>query len=330
MKLVITYYTDRFSILRSIWKMRDSQPQTNARSDCVTQADLGGRIVVLDLEEMEIENERRVRTPFGVTTDGSRIFVATGADQWTARADGSLIRVYNMSLEQIGSIDNKLFNDIHNITYHVGKDQRPEIVVTSTGIDTVLAVGLDGVTTFTWGAIDHGYNTTSLGAQRFLRDNADHRYCNYPTPSHTTHVNTAFQQGNRVYATLCKQGRIIRIHRDTGRADVIIEGLNYPHSFLPVNDRQFIVCDTTYVGSGYSKERYGRVLIYDTSFNPVITIEDDFCWVQHAFPAELHGAPVFIIADSNNSRLVFYGLDGRKIGECRYNPEWRISSFVPL
>jgi hypothetical protein len=329
MKLLTTFFTDHFSVLRDHWRKGDIGKKDGCYLVVEHQPlDLGGRIAILDWEKKMIEYEREVRTPFGVAEHDGVIYVTTGDDNWHSIGDGSSIRKYDGKLQQLGVISNQCMNDSHGMS--IAPDGT--IWLASTGLDLILGMDMQGNTKHTWYATEHGFTHDLTGNVRRISKQMDHRRSVYMTPFQTTHLNTVFEQDDYLYATLWAQGQVIKISKESGEHSVVVDGLCYPHSFLPTNDGGYLVSDTRYKYPDEAKSltHYGRVVIFDDAFRQKAIIEDDFCWVQDARHVRHRNEDFIAVADSNNNRICLYDLNRKKVDQWVFDKEWKIGTITPL
>ncbi|MBT4022108.1 hypothetical protein HN789_01010 [archaeon] len=328
MKLLITYFTDRFSVLEDHWaKGQTGNDEVVSLVEEHQPLDLGGRIDILDWDTKTIERTVQVRTPFGADYDGENFFVTTGHDDWLNWGDGTMLRVYDRDLKQVRTFSNPNLADVHDMSL---TEDKKGLLISSSGLDLILGTDLYGNTTHTWYATDHGFKEDQKGRTRTIEKEIDHRKRVYMTPQQTTHVNGVFEQNGKHYATLWVQGAAIEIDPETGEFREVVTGLTHPHSFLPTANGGYIVSDTRYryPNEEDSKTHYGRVLLFDDKFQQTMALEDDFCWVQDARVVPMGKDYGILVADSNNHRINLYDMQGKKSDTYQYDRELKIATMT--
>jgi len=207
-------------------------------------------------------------------------------------------------------LSHRSFNDLHSIV-----PTKRGFLLTSTGTDSITEMDRHGMIIYEWCALDHGYQLSQTHSIRKLDRSLDQRYVFYPTPDHTTHVNSACfadPEEEVILATLFHQGTIIAIERPSGLAHTLVRGLNHPHDLRPFPGRGWLVSDTS----------NNRTLVLDERWHVTQEITLGFDWVQSSVPLA-DGS--IIIADANNARLVRVYLDSQRPHEVRtFPPDWRI------
>lgn len=198
-----------------------------------------------------------------------------------------------------GEIDLEVRSPFFNLVRTVQRTERG-LLVSASGIDAVLEVGLDGEVIWGWWASDHGYDLLKSGARRELERGDDHRLRCYPSHAQTTHLNSAIvdpHDPSQILVVLFYQGSVIRIDRATGEHKVVIEGLNGPHHVRATPEGYMV-----------SNTRRGFVQIHDRDFRLVDRVFGSnervprmFRWTQDALrtPWGTH-----LIADGNRFRIL--------------------------
>lgn len=197
----------------------------------------------------------------------------------------------------IQTLNNPLFNDLHTCAPSLSGN----LLVVATGVDAVLEVDFEDASKVYWDwlATEHGYNTTATGNIRVIDRKFNYQSVVTVTPEHTTHINTAINdRPNRILVTLFHQGEIIEIDMPSKRSKCLMSGLKSPHN-IRLREGGFMVSDT----------RANRVLLLDNNFAIEREITGMFDWVQDAL--ELDGNLGYLIADSNNDRLVLSVASGQ-------------------
>ena len=288
--------------LKAQWTLRNiehSQVLEKSRDNvkAVPHEEFGGSIVLVDPFQLNKGFLAEVVVPlaFGmcICEQDSSLYVTSGTVLSQIKG-GKCIREF----------DNSLFNDLHSLTPSASGN----LLVTSTGVDAILEVDFDDTSYvyWDWFATENGYNTTGAGNKRHIDRERNYQQTITTTPEHTTHINTALNDlPHRVLATLFHQGELIEIDRESRQSRVILSGLKSPHNIRKRNDG-FMVCDT----------RANRVLLLDEELCIERELKGDFDWVQDA--VEIVDKNCYLIADSNNDRLVLLDRFGKKFSFMQY------------
>lgn len=314
--LAISFHGTRMSSVRALWEERRARPSVSRynldampmmRWGCEPYS--GGTFVVYDWEAGQVV--------WQVDIDGATGFC------WHERflyvnmlRLGDILVLDGQGREQY-RLSNRLLNNLHTIV-----PTRSGFLISSTGVDSIFEIDRVGNIIYEWCALDQGFDHTVDGRVRALDRTQDHRYIEYPTPAHTTHVNGArFAAADEqtILATLFHQGTIIAIDRRSGRSRILVDGLLAPHDLRPHPHGGWVVSDT----------RRNQVLLFDEDWRVERRIAHDFNWVQSAAP--LNDGSV-IVADANHNRLVRV-YPGNEPTEIRiFPPDWRIYLIeeVPL
>jgi len=162
-----------------------------------------------------------------------------------------------------------------------------------------------------WLATENGFNKTASGMDRNIDRDLNYQNIMTFTTDHTTHINTSLNDNpGRILATLFHQGKLIEINKSSKKVNVILEGLKSPHNIRKRSDG-FMVCDT----------RANRVLLLDQKFNVTKILKHDFDWVQDAL--EIYDRETYLVADSNNNRLVLIDCLGKLISSMEWKKDTR-------
>lgn len=250
-----------------------------------------------------------VRTPLGFYYSAALGALLTCSDHW----------IYAIRAGQVARVINhRLFNCLHGIS-RSARSRMESVYIASTGIDAILEVRLDDSVAclWDWFATEHGYNCTPSGDLRSIDRSMKQQGVEYPTPTHTTHVNSVVQfDRHTILATLFHQGFIISIDLNSKLSRPVLKGLRRPHS-IRRNKGGFLVCDTA----------SGRVLVLDERLQQRRAISGAFDWIQDA--CELRDGTI-AVADSNNHRVVGVNPSGRPVWERSYDADIRIGGLLPV
>lgn len=296
--------TKNLDLLQNYWQFRKTVGALteDTKLERPKGESLGGEIFCLRVhcEQPQLLAAIDVRTPMGLYYNVRRKELFTGSDHWIAKIRGGKVLSY---------LDNPWFNDIHWISPSPRKDFEA-ILVASTGIDAVLEINLDNPEQCLrdWFATEHGYEHSLNGQRREVPRNLVHQGIDYPTPTHTTHVNSILPLGNdSLLATLFTPGQLVQIDLNSKDVKIIIDGLKHPHGIRKLHDGGFILSDTA----------NNKVIILNEAFQVEREITSEFNWVKDAY--ELSDGSI-VIVDCNNYRLVRVD----KLGNCLW--EWMVET----
>jgi hypothetical protein len=216
----------------------------------------------------------------------------------------------------VGELDNNLFNDIHSLS----KSRRNNLLITSTGIDSILEIDFDNPKKIIWDwfATESGYNKTPTGKTRIINRKLNYQNITTTTPEHTTHINSCLNyKKGKILATLFHQGQLVEIDMKTKKSRILLNNLKCPHHIRKRKDG-YLISDT----------KNNRVLILDKKFNTKKIIENDYNWVQDAI--ELKNGD-FVIGDSNNDRFIRVNKNGDELGILKMKKNTRkMFSFLTI
>jgi hypothetical protein len=285
---------------------------------CLSDVSFAGLMVVLDWDQQRIvwrsDWRGAVVTPAGHCyaddvmylndLEAAHIFVVDMCDQ-----PGRLLR----------RISHPYLNDLHSI-----RRTRHGLLVTCSGVDLVMELGLDGHARYEWWAAEHGYVTTPSGHHRLAGRNQEHRSQYYHTRYQTTHVNDAtFTDASERYllALLFHQGQLVRIDRaqpaDRQEAEVLIDGVPHPHS-LQRTPTGWLLCSSS----------ARQVLLLDERFQIRERIAYSGGWLQDC--RWLSGQRL-LLNDVDNHRLVeLSGPRWTPSAVLPYDPGWRMGELAVL
>jgi hypothetical protein len=217
-------------------------------------------------------------------------------------------------------ISHPYLNDIHSLM----RTSRG-LLVTSSGVDAILELSLEGEVLWEWWAAEHGYSMTPSGRQRESGRNGEHRNQYYHTRYQSTHVNSASVGGDDdrfVFALLFHQGALIRIDRTLEatkqHGDIVMEGLMRPHAL-----------ERTHNGWQFANSVGGGLVFLDDHLAVQDQIPYDAGWIQDC--TRLQDGRV-LLNDVDNHRIVEFSpgppwVSGRVV---KYDDEWRMCELVEV
>ena len=268
------------------------------KSNDVFTGSPGGKIQLLEqLEPMgkyRLLDEIYPTKPFGMEyVAGEGLYFLTGLP---CCVDGALGDEHILRLNDQGEIDlvikHPLFSQLRSL-----RRTKNGLLITSSGIDAILEVDLQGEIIWSWFGTEQGYSTKYGSAERTIDRDFDHRTLCYPGRLQTTHLNSAIvdpYDASKILTILFYQGKVARIDRATLELDIVIEDLNGAHHIRPHSK-----------GYMLSNSRKGETRIFDRNFKPLNTIAGTsplfpVKWVQDTIelPSGSH-----LIADCNSFNL---------------------------
>ena len=313
MEIFVSYITDRFSKLQAFWKRAaEAERQAGAffGTDTSEELDLGGLVQVIDWGSKRVMKKASLPTPAGFDFGADGVYLAVG---------GSRIAVLDERLNVTRELSHRLFNVVHSVNI-----SEKGILVSSSGVDSIIEVNQYGDELFVWSAVEHGYNVDPKGRQRAVDLKIDHRMVKYPTLQQATHINSAVYAGTTcfsketVYASLFHQGQIVAIDKLTKKCEVVLSGLRHPHAVY-MNGDDIIFSDT----------ENQKVMLTDKNFKNCRSLHfSQANWIQDA--SFLSNGNI-ILADSNNNRILeVEPSNGRVIDEFKYSPEYKVYSVKEM
>jgi hypothetical protein len=272
--------------------------------------DQGGLLCLLN-ENGEALEQIELPMPAGMTFSDQGVLVASIEEVNEVAPDLSTIQRNVVSLPP--------FNMLHSLS----RSSRGYLVA-STGVDAILEFTRSGELLWSWWATEHGFEYTPKGERRVLDMNGDYRGTKFGTLAQTTHVNSVAElPDGTVLATLFHQGMVIRIEREDGSWQPVLEGLDHPHSVRILADNYFTVADT---GRG----RGLMVNIKDGKGRIEAEVDAQTNWLQDCAYDQHHDN--WILVDGKNSHVTLRaGITGeRAIRRFDLDPEWRLYEILPL
>ncbi|CAF2093197.1 unnamed protein product [Rotaria magnacalcarata] len=322
--VAVSFLTDQFHVLKNHWKKntskKDSHTGTAKSIDGIEgyqkgyEPELGGKFIIINWPSKEIIYTLDLDAPAGFFIDTNHLYIANNRLNYISVID------LNTRME-IRRINNRAFNCLHSIQYM----DNQTILVTSTGIDAILEINLEGEILNTWYATEHEYITTPNGEQRHVSRDFDHHHYTYPTLHQTTHVNSAMILNDKYFlATLFHQGSLVKINRHSGRSTVLLSELHCPHGIkrlksMKENDIDWMLCNT----------KRNEILFLNDCFTVTRKVFlEDVHWLQDA--SQIQNGNI-IIADANNSRIIEIDpILNTVTSEFNYSTDWRIYQISDL
>lgn len=243
----------------------------------------GGKLTIIDWHSKQTLWECEAPTPAGFVLKGKEFLVCDelGDEIVSVNSRGEIKQFFS----------HPLFNYPHDLT---NLDNR--FLVTSTGLDSILEFDQDGKLLFEWHAVLWGYNKTPTGQERVIDFSKDHRGIRYATLDRTVHINSAVYfdaSGKTILTTFFHTGELVLIDKETGRPQVIIDGLDHPHAIHRGLDNTFI----------FSETGKSRVHILDGKLKIIKTFDNKHgCeWIQDSV---FTPNGTILIGDANKTRIL--------------------------
>ena len=307
-RILITFSTTRFRELRATWKAFDASSRSGELTAFgTTRLDeeyCGGRVVIVNWATKFVEREVAVNRAGGALPWENRFLVGA--------YDKILWLDQDLNVRE--RIDDHRFNNIHGLC------RNPEgIAVASTGIDSILYLDSSLSVTGHWCAVEHGFKKDPRGKIRQLDMSVDHRRLMYPTLLHTTHVNSLHWVEDSpepsIYAVLFHQGTVQKVVRESGKHQIVIDGLSAPHAVGQLSSKDWIVansaCNQAITWKGERPNQRSDT-VYFAGCD----------WVQDVKPNRVGTG--YFVADCNGCRIAETNESGRTIGEWRYPEDWKV------
>ncbi len=294
------------------------------KSNDVFTGSPGGKIQLLEqlepLGKFRLLDEIYPTKPFGMEyVAGEGLYFITGLP---CCIDGQAGDEHILRLNDQGEIDlvikHPLFSQMRSL-----RRTKNGILVTSSGIDAILEVNLQGEIIWDWFGTEQGYSTRYGGGERTIDRDFDHRTLCYSGKLQTTHLNSAIvdpYDESKILTILFYQGKVARIDRETLQLEHVINNLNGAHHIRPHSK-----------GYMLSNSRKGETHIYDHNFQLLEIIDGTNSlfpvkWVQDTVeqPSGSH-----LIADCNTFNLRERTADGK---ERKFNTQMpnRIFQIEPV
>ncbi len=322
MKLLISYPQTSWDYvkfrLNRIIKGKD-------KSNDVFKGAPGGKIQLLEqkqsMGQFTLINEIYPSKPFGMHyVPGEGLYFITGLP---CSEDGVSGDEHIVRLNDAGEIDLTIRSPLFSQLRSLRRTERG-LMVTSSGIDAILEVDLEGNIIWSWYATEHGYAMAYNGENREIDKNIDHRLFNYPGKLQTTHLNSAIvdpYDPGKILTILFYQGKVARIDRETLEHECVINDLNGAHHIRPHSE-----------GYMLANSRKGEVHIYDKKFQLIDKILGTtkifpVKWVQDAIETSIGS---YLIADCNTFNLRELDVNTGKKQKFNTQMPNRIFQFEPV
>jgi hypothetical protein len=303
MKLLVSFVTTEYQAMKLHWdkySILSSQGKVGTSKPIGKHIDLGGCLIEIDWESKEVVKKVDLSCPSGFDYTSEVMIVASMRK--------NTLYILDKDFQIIRYISHPYFNDIHSVSI-----SSAGLIVTSTGIDSIIELNLNGEILWSWHGFQHGYAKDKFGVERCLDFNRNHNLYDYPTLTQTTHVNSAIESPkdtNIVYASLFHQGEIIKINKDNKKHSVVYRGLKNCHAICPFSDG-FIVSDTKGM----------RICVFDKDFRYLQSIPVDSNWIADAFATT---DKTHIVSDAHNFQISEIDNAGNIISAKDFNQNWKI------
>jgi hypothetical protein len=316
MDFLLSCISTNHSMLKNHWaatkqsQQQDECPVTALGSMEKPKEDQGGQLCILN-DQGEVKASLPLSMPAGMVLTDDHILVATNFAIHHVARDLSSIRQETISLPS--------FNLLHSLS----RSERGYLVA-STGLDVIVEFSESGEVLWQWWAVDHGFERTPAGEERFIDKEADYRGVKFGTLTQTTHVNSVSElPDGTILATLFHQGTVIAIDRATGNWQVVLDGLDHPHSVRILNKDYVTIADTAH-GRGL------LVKIKDLKGEIEAEVDADTNWLQDCSYDVRND--LWVLVDGKKTRLLLRsGTDGKKLhSTIDLDPEWRLYEALPL
>jgi len=197
--------------------------------------------MIVDWKNENVIAVKKLAQPYGFHVEGSRFWAACWKYNDLMLWEGSrLVKV----------LTHPLWNHIHTVDASpFNKGQT--MLLTSSSTDLIAEIAADGETLWQWFAFEHGYDTLKSGEKLTNFDKSfDYRHSWSPTARQTTHVNAAiYLDQDHILATIPTVGHLIKIDKKTGKSQILLDQLAFPHSIRRRNKNLahrdgFLLCNT--------------------------------------------------------------------------------------
>lgn len=277
------------------------------KSNDVFTGSPGGKIQLLEQREsfggFRLIDEIYPTKPFGMEyVEGEGLYFITGLP---CCIDGVAGDEHILRLNDQGEIDlvikHPLFSQLRSL-----RRTEKGLIITSSGIDAILEVDLQGEIIWSWFGTEQGYSTMYGGGERTIDHELDHRTLCYPGRLQSTHLNSAIvdpYDDSKILTILFYQGKVARIDRKTLELDIVINDLSGAHHIRPHSK-----------GYMLANSRKGEARVYDREFqlldiiagtSPLFPVK----WVQDTVEQP---SGSYLIADCNSFNLRERDLMGKE------------------
>lgn len=304
---LVSYLSTNYSGLKRHWEEHSVLREKGIQGSNKPFTDkMGGKIELINWNEKEVVWEMSIDSPSGMLMEDETLFV-------NSINQGKILCINLKRQEIVGEINHPRFNKPHSIT-----KTKNGLLITSTGLDSIIEVDNQGKTLFEVCLADDAYPYDQFGQRRTINKGINHQEVIYPSLNQTTHVNFARYENrleNSILATLFHQGELIKINKKNLDIQVLIEGLKNPHTINDYDDKHYLVCDT----------RDSGIIIMDKkSYQINKKLKNNFSWLQDAV---LHNGNIYV-ADADHHRIVRITLTGDIVDEYIYSSEYRIYQLI--
>jgi hypothetical protein len=280
------------SVVLDSWSAIHREAQRNKRELLAAASAIGaprppvfraarGMLLIVDWDRERVLAARELPKPTGLLLDGERLWVALWDHDEVATLEGGRVT---------RRIRHPWFNHIHTL------DRTARgLLLSSSGSDLLAEVDERGELLWSYFMFEHGYGRFRLGRSF---DRARDYNGRYLPAALSSHPNSALVVDERtVLATLFSTGELVRIDRQSGALEVVLDGLARPHS-IRRRPGGYLLSDT----------EGGRVLLLDDKLAVEATIPVDAGWIQDA---NLYDDRLFVVG---NRRIMSRPLDPAESG----------------
>jgi hypothetical protein len=278
-----------------------------------------GYLMVLDWDSERILAAKKLPKPLGFTLRDGLLYVATWGGEDVRALRGN---------ELVHRFQHPWFNELHSI------DATPEgFLVTSSGTDLIAELDMRGRIVWEYFLFEHGFSRTEYRlAESFTRsENYNNRYL----PSNLAlHVNSAILvDPDTVLATVFRSNELVRIDRRTGEKDVVLAGLERPHSIRRRARGGYLLSNT----------EAGEAILLDSELRREGAIPVPLAWIQDTVVVgdramavggpRMPSGPVRPELESNVGKptsVLEITLDGTVVRRLDLGPEHRLYMIEPI
>jgi hypothetical protein len=316
MNFLLSCISTKHSLLKNHWaEAKQSQQQTECPVTALgsmekPKEDQGGQLCILS-DKGEVKASLSLSMPAGMVLTDDHILVATNFAIHHVARDLSSIQQETISLPS--------FNLLHSLSR-----SRRGYLVASTGLDVIIEFSESGEVIWEWWATEHGFEQTPTGEPRYINKEEDYRGVKFGTLAQTTHVNSVSElPDGTILATLFHQGTVIAIDRASGNWQVVLDGLDHPHSVRILSEEYVTIADTVH-GRGL------LVQIKDLKGEIKAEVDAQTSWLQDCSYDPRND--LWVLVDGKKTRLVLRsGSSGAKLHSIiDLDPEWRLYEALPL
>lgn len=303
MKLYISCFTSDFEIMQEKWTLKRLGRSLSA-SQTERYENQKGTILEYSCDDETLTEVTVQDCPFGMCMVDEKLFVCD--------AKLNKIIIYHAStLKKIGEITSPFFNDIHSIV-----EDSNTLLVTSTGVDSVIRVSLSDYSTepIVSFVTSDDHNGLAVSSTRF-DTTADYSELHISTEQQVTHLNyAALLPDKSLGISLFHQGGLVS-YKDR-EFSFIIRDLYRSHAFFEYDQRLFVADSGNHCVKVYK--------LPDYVFAQAIPFDG---WVQDIKRIDTNGKSLMFASDADNSLIQVYDLvQDKLIRTIRLPKNYRISS----